>query len=202
MRIEPRGETMKVAKEDIVAAARELFREKGYAGASMQDLANIVGLRKASLYMRFPNKEALVPEVLDLTLRETFSGSDQGCKAWEVAYESLIRAIAGNLSDRKRCVGLHLAYGVGDDTPVAKQAVRAFFQALRDGLREILARAMPRGIADSVAADALIRLEGATLLTAVFDDADTLDRVVRGVIADAAAAARLGTSPVMPVLDD
>ncbi|WP_207485901.1 TetR/AcrR family transcriptional regulator [Arenibaculum pallidiluteum] len=181
---------MKVAKEEIVVAARELFRERGYAGASMQDLADRVGLRKASLYMRFPNKEALVPEVLDLTLRETLSRPDMDDRPWNVAYEALVRAIAADLSDRKRCVGLHLAYGVGDDTPVAKEAVRAFFQSLRDRLGGILARAMPRERAETVASDALIRLEGATLLTAVFDDTEAMERVVRTVVFDAAEAAR------------
>jgi TetR/AcrR family transcriptional regulator, transcriptional repressor for nem operon len=53
----------------IVSTARELFRSKGYAGASMNDLADAVGLKKSSLYVRFPNKEALVPAVLDLTLQ-------------------------------------------------------------------------------------------------------------------------------------
>jgi len=184
---------MKVAKEDIVRAARELFREKGYAGASMQDLATRVGLKKASLYMRFPNKEALVPEVLDLAFRETMQGADVDARDWDVAYESLIKAIATNLSDQKRCVGLHLAYGVGDDTPVAKEAVRTFFQSLRGGLSEILERTMAPGIAAAVAADALIRLEGATLLTAVFDDKEVMERVVRTVIADAMEAAHRGT---------
>jgi AcrR family transcriptional regulator len=49
----------------------QCFREGPY-GASMQDLAERVGLKKSSLYMRFPNKEALVPAVVDLTLHETF----------------------------------------------------------------------------------------------------------------------------------
>jgi AcrR family transcriptional regulator len=184
---------MKVAKEDIVIAARELFRDKGYVGASMQDLATRVGLKKASLYMRFPNKEALVPEVLDLTFRETLNRANLHARDWDIAYESLVRAITTNLSDRKRCVGLHLAYGVGDDTPVAKEAVRSFFQSLRDGLSKILERAMSPGTAAAVAADALIRLEGVTLLTAVFDDKEAMERVVRTIIADAMEAARRGT---------
>jgi TetR/AcrR family transcriptional regulator, transcriptional repressor for nem operon len=184
---------MKVAKENIVVAARELFREKGYVGASMQDLATRVGLKKASLYMRFPNKEALVPEVLDLTFRETLNGPNGDARDWYVAYESLVRAIAANLSDRKRCVGLHLAYGVGDDTPIAKEAVRSFFQSLIDRLIEILERAMPFKVAALVAADALIRLEGATLLTAVFDDQEAMERAVRSVIADAKEAAHRET---------
>lgn len=181
---------MKVTKDEIVAAARQLFREKGYAGASMQDLASLVGLRKASLYMRFPNKESLVPEVLALTLRDTFPNAQLMAGPWQVAYEAAIGGIAANLSTGKRCVGLHLAYGVGDDTPVAKEAVRDFFQSLRAFLSDILVRAMPRETADTVAADALIRLEGATLLITVFDDTESMQRTARAVIKDATEAAR------------
>ena len=56
--------------ENIVDEARELFRNRGYAGMSMQDLAERVGLKKPSLYTRFASKESLVPEVLALTLAE------------------------------------------------------------------------------------------------------------------------------------
>ncbi len=182
---------MKVAKEEIVKAARELFREKGYAGASMQDLAERVGLKKASLYMRFANKEALVPEVMNCVLRDTLLAASTGGagEGWYQAYAALIKAIADTLSDRKRCVGLHLAYGVGDGTPLAKQAVRTFFQSLRDHLSDILAKAMSPATAEVLAVDALVRLEGATLLIAVFDDITPMYRAVNAVLHEASAAA-------------
>lgn len=173
----------KVSKEKIIQEARELFREKGYVGASMQDLADKVGLRKASLYMRFPNKEALVPEVLSLTLQETFARPEISSSDWYTAYEAVVRAIAGSLMDRKRCVGFHLAYGVGDDTPVAKEAVRTFFQAHRDRMTDILEKAMPRDAASILATDALATLEGATLLLAVFDDPAAMERAIDTVLA-------------------
>ncbi|SCX12699.1 Intercellular adhesion protein R [Agrobacterium sp. DSM 25558] len=173
----------KVSREKIIREARELFREKGYVGASMQDLADKVGLRKASLYMRFPNKEALVPEVLSLTLDETFTQPDIDGSDWYTAYKAVVRAIADSLTDRKRCVGFHLAYGVGDDTPMAKEAVRNFFQAHRDRMTDILEKAMPRDIASITATDALVRLEGATLLLAVFDDPGAMERAVDAVMA-------------------
>lgn len=44
---------------------------------------------------------------------------------------------------------------------------------------------MPRETADIVAADALIRLEGATLLITVFDDTETMRRTALAVIKDA-----------------
>lgn len=173
-------------------AARELFRDKGYAGASMQDLAQRIGLKKASLYMRFANKEALVPEVMELLLRETLSDADidDAGADWYAAYSALVRSLAGTLSERKRCVGLHLAYGMGDETPIARQAVCAFFLSLRARMTAILAEKMPRGRAETLAADALVRLEGATLMIAVFNDVTPMERAVEAVLGEAREAAQ------------
>lgn len=151
----------------------------------MQDLADDVGLKKASLYMRFPNKEALVPEVLNLTLEETFSQPGADNADWKVAYATVVNAIAETLIDRRRCVGFHLAYGIGEDTPLAKEAVRNFFKTYQDRLSDILARAMPREKAAEVAADALVRLEGSTLLLTLFDDRRAMVRAVKDVLAAA-----------------
>ncbi len=45
---------------EIFSAALRLFQEKGYHGASMQDLADAVGMQKASLYYYFKSKEDLL----------------------------------------------------------------------------------------------------------------------------------------------
>jgi len=45
---------------EIFAAALRLFQAKGYHGASMQDLADAVGMQKASLYYYFRSKEELL----------------------------------------------------------------------------------------------------------------------------------------------
>ncbi|APO79009.1 TetR family transcriptional regulator protein (plasmid) [Rhizobium etli 8C-3] len=188
---------MKVMRETIVSTARELFRSRGYAGASMNDLADAVGLKKSSLYVRFPNKEALVPAVLDLTLQETFGQKDLGSRQWDAEFVEVIELIATTLTDRGRCVGLHLAYGTSDETPIAKDAVRAFFQAHRDYLSSILSRAMPVDVARDIATDTLARLEGATAFVAIFGEKDAMKRAVRLSIAEAqkAAAANSLSSP-------
>lgn len=46
-------------KRAIQQAALELFARRGYHGASMQNLAQSVGLSKATLYWHFPSKEEL-----------------------------------------------------------------------------------------------------------------------------------------------
>ena len=58
----------KLRKEEIVAEATRLFAERGYEGASMGDLAERVGLRKASLFHHFPSKDVLYTTVLEQLL--------------------------------------------------------------------------------------------------------------------------------------
>lgn len=175
---------MKVSQQEIVAAARELFRAQDYAGASMQDLADRVGLKKASLYSRFPDKEALVGEVLQLTLDETFAAVD-GAAGWRATYETILRSIAKALMDQGRCVALHLAYGASADTPRALDAVRGFFTACRRRLAETLSDVVASGEADRIAADALAAIEGATLWLALDSDRGPMARTLSRLLAEA-----------------
>src|ERR1700709_2757344 len=52
--------------ESTVAAASEVFRREGYAGASMRDLADATGLGSGSLYAAFGSKDGLYLAALDL----------------------------------------------------------------------------------------------------------------------------------------
>lgn len=63
-RISTAPKRRKLRKEEIVAEATRLFAERGYEGASMGDLAERVGLRKASLFHHFPSKDVLYGTVL------------------------------------------------------------------------------------------------------------------------------------------
>ncbi len=175
---------VKVSQRDIVVAARELFRTEGYAGASMQVLADRVGLRKASLYSRFPDKEALVGEVLKLTFDEICAAVD-GADAWPAAYEALLRALSDVLMDRGRCVALHLAYGTSADTPRASAAVRGFFVSCRRRLADTLSAVTSPEEADRIAVDALSRIEGATLWLAIDGDPTAMQRALEQLRAEA-----------------
>ncbi|WP_395351390.1 TetR/AcrR family transcriptional regulator [Variovorax sp. UC122_21] len=64
-------------RDQILGAARELITTRSYLGFSFQDVADAVGVRKASLYHHFPSKEALGVAVL----REAI----QGFRRWDEA---------------------------------------------------------------------------------------------------------------------
>lgn len=48
---------------EIIEAAAKVFAERGYHGATTQDIADVLGIRQASLYYYFPSKEVALEVV-------------------------------------------------------------------------------------------------------------------------------------------
>jgi TetR/AcrR family transcriptional regulator, cholesterol catabolism regulator len=57
-----------MTREDILDAAALVFRQKGYGGASMADIASAVNLQKASLYHHISSKQEILLALLDRAL--------------------------------------------------------------------------------------------------------------------------------------
>jgi len=61
-----------LSRDEILRAAAQIFQEKGYHAASMQDIAEAVELKKGSLYHHVTSKQeillALLDEALDLII--------------------------------------------------------------------------------------------------------------------------------------
>ena len=58
-------------EEEILAAAARIFREKGYHGTSVRDIAESVGLLKGSLYHYIRSKDELLSRLFEGALRDT-----------------------------------------------------------------------------------------------------------------------------------
>lgn len=54
-----------MTKDEILQAAAQIFRLKGFHAASMQDIADAVQLRKASLYHHVTSKQEILVDLLD-----------------------------------------------------------------------------------------------------------------------------------------
>ena len=59
----PTARPVRKRRAEVVDAAARVFAERGYHGASTQDIADILGMRQASLYYYVPSKEAALEEV-------------------------------------------------------------------------------------------------------------------------------------------
>ena len=69
----PRGSYAKTEarRQEILAAAFEVFASSGYRAGSLKDVADKVGLTQAGLLHHFPSKEALLEAVLTLRDEES-----------------------------------------------------------------------------------------------------------------------------------
>jgi AcrR family transcriptional regulator len=56
--------------QEILASIRQAFAEKGFDGASMQDLARAAGMSVGNFYRYFPSKAAIVQSMCGLDLAE------------------------------------------------------------------------------------------------------------------------------------
>lgn len=57
-----------MTRDDILEAAAQVFRQKGFHGASMANIAEAVNLQKASLYHHVSSKQEILFELLDRAL--------------------------------------------------------------------------------------------------------------------------------------
>jgi AcrR family transcriptional regulator len=61
----------------IVEAALEVFASRGLAAARLEDIARAAGVAKATIYLYFPNKEALFREVIRQTVVSHIESSER-----------------------------------------------------------------------------------------------------------------------------
>ncbi|MFD1413699.1 TetR/AcrR family transcriptional regulator [Oceanobacillus jeddahense] len=63
----------------IIETGEKLIQERGINGFSFADIANIVGIRKASIHYYFPTKTDLVKSVLEHYINHFFTSLDDRC---------------------------------------------------------------------------------------------------------------------------
>jgi AcrR family transcriptional regulator len=85
-----RDEQARRTRARIVQAADELFREKGYANATMMDIAERAGVARDTVHAVFGTKVALIPAMVDLRLvpDESVSNVAESAEAMAVMNET------------------------------------------------------------------------------------------------------------------
>ena len=176
------GRPREFDREAALEAAMLLFWRKGFAGASMNDLCDAMGIRSPSLYAAFESKEALY-----LAAFQHYA-TTEGQAVWDklaegatarAGVENLLTKAADNLpKSRTAPAGCMVALGaVSDEWPASiAREVRKVRLELLDNLRSRLAAAVASG-----------ELPGAT-------DVDALSRFYLSVFQGMAVQAKDGAT--------
>jgi AcrR family transcriptional regulator len=132
-------------KDEILDIATHLFADRGYDGTSMNDVAERVGMRKASLFYHFTTKDALYEAALERLVRRlsaaltaAYSASGTYAERLEAAADALTtvlsqRPLAARLLVREAIDwGPALRGRVADPMMQALEAATTFIRAGQD----------------------------------------------------------------------
>ena len=83
---------------EIVAAALEVFAEKGFAAARLDEIARRAGVSKGALYLYFETKEDLFRAVVHDVVAPKVRPVAEGAAAMDAPFETVIRAAMGGIA--------------------------------------------------------------------------------------------------------
>src|SRR5512134_655341 len=144
----PRWERRKEARPaELIAAALDLFVEKGYAGTRLEDVAARAGVSKGTLYLYFENKEDLFKAVVrDSIVARLSETADEALRYAGPSDELLRRLIRGWWTD----YGDSTAGGIGKlmmaESGNFPEIARFFIDEVIEPWHALLAKAIARGI--------------------------------------------------------
>ncbi len=159
-----RGRPRSFDAGEVLGAATERFRTRGYAGTSLDDLVDATGLQRPSLYAAFGDKRALYLATLERTIDRAGRALDQLIEAdlpleqsLKVMFRAVIDGFLTGETGPSGCIMVSTsATSAVDDAEI--RARLAAFVALEDGKIEQLltARGDPRAAAHARVATSVI----------------------------------------------
>lgn len=167
------------SRERILAAALEVFTEKGPHEATVADITERAGVSRGLLNYYFPGKQNLVDELLDryldgvAALVDVTGSPDQRLAA---IIDGVLRSAVMRAGMQRMTLSLVVNPATHPLFSAAEVRKEDRILALEDGLRELFAA---RGAEDPALEEVLLRsvLEGVVFKVAVYTDQYPVDRV-------------------------
>ncbi len=142
-----RADAVTAREAEILAAAARMFREKGYHGTSVRDIAESVGLLKGSLYHYIRSKEQLLARLFEGALEDTVRELETIAAQQTAPVERLramVKAYVGAITANLDAVALYLREWRSLPPPDLVR-VRAKRRAMRTLFEDVIADGMRRG---------------------------------------------------------
>jgi AcrR family transcriptional regulator len=142
---QPEGRSV---RENVRAAAVQLFAEYGYHAAPLRNIARMAGIQAASIYYHYANKEALLVEIMETHMQQLNANLERIVREQSDPQKRLYEAIANHIR-------LHTTYKaeffiIDTEIRALEGDHRRYILSLRDRyellLQELLRDGMERGV--------------------------------------------------------
>ena len=153
----------------IIEAALEIFSEHGLAAARLEDIAKLAGVSKGTIYLYFPNKEALFSEMVRQMVGESITSAQiritGGTDSATEKYASYMRAVW----EKVRSPTFHKLHRIVEgDLKSYPALMQFFFSEISLRSMDVAAGIVRQGIASGefrdVDPDAVTRIHHAVLI--------------------------------------
>lgn len=173
----------KTDETQLLDSLTRLFRDQGFAAASLTRIAEATGLQRASLYHRFPGGKAEMALAVLRRVNQRFTDEILAPLRGAGAPATRIRNAARKLDEfyeggERSCLIDTLS--LGDPTREIRDAIAASIGACTDAFAAV-ARDAGHGAAAArqLAQDALLRLEGSLVVARATGDTQAFKRCIK-----------------------
>ena len=177
----------KLSKEQIQLHCMLTFKTHGYAGTSMDLLAKSCGLSKAAFYYYYPNKEALLLDILDVSQQylknRVFNilknNQIEYCSRFEHLHQQAVTFFSTGVQG---CLVGMLSLEIPHLSETIQLKIRSIFQDWETSLFDYFHQVMPTVNATSLAKISVADYEGAILMTRLNQDDFYLTHVAERIL--------------------
>jgi AcrR family transcriptional regulator len=182
-------------RQRIVEMAAPVFNRQGFVGASMRDLISATGLEKGGIYNHFGSKEQLALEAYDFAMSRVTDALARSQEGATDAVDRLTRMIESFATFARKpaiaggCPIMNTAIEADDGNPElrdrAKESMTLWHRLIGRIVKDGIALGTLAADTDPYALAALLTgsLEGALMLSRLYDDPAFIDRVVAHLVA-------------------
>ena len=179
-------------REHIIASAQRLIQQRGFNGFSYADIADEVGIRKASLHHYFPTKTDLglaLIEVYSAQFNSELARIDGSFAQADAKLSAYVALYRGALEADRMCLCGMLATEVLTLDAAMLPSLKLYFVRNSEWLAEVLAVGKSQrllafnGTAADQARAFLSTLQGALLIARATGDRDAFDQTTSLLIA-------------------
>src|SRR5205823_11167749 len=142
---QPEGRSV---RENVRAAAVQLFAEYGYHAAPLRNIARMAGIQAASIYYHYANKEALLVEIMETHMQQLNANLERIVREQSDPQKQLYDAIANHIR-------LHTSYKaeffiVDTEIRALEGENRRYILAMRDQYEALLQQLLREGMEQGV----------------------------------------------------
>jgi AcrR family transcriptional regulator len=142
----PKSEISRERTDQIIEAATTLSAEKGFDGATMDDIAAEIGINKATIYLYFDSKDALIQSIAEQLFAQEVADLQAAYESPGTATERLTAYYEALIADEAEMLPLmpllYEFYARG----LRREDVRAVIADFIHQLTELLATIIEEGI--------------------------------------------------------